>query len=183
LIMLRHNTRGRVTWIYAMSRSLVLLALLIVAMASDIKPSQSRVPVVTPGPDATARITLPNGHVIRVPREPGQVGISDPQTASDHSTVGWLVEYSIDGLNYPISGTLVAWRDGQVRRRFGTAQAFYSWAFYSRGTQVAFHTGPTHGEQTSHCELHDIKTGRAVAKWDGDLQSSNKPDWVAGLSH
>jgi hypothetical protein len=65
----------------------------------------------------------------------------------------------------------------------GTDQAFYSWAFYSDGQQVAFHTGPMHFEQISHCELHDIKSGRRLAEWDGDLQSSDRPNWVSGLQH
>jgi hypothetical protein len=169
-----------------MTRPLLSLALLLVALTRQSETSQVRSVVVTAGSDGAARITQLNGKAIRVAKERGQVGIRDPQTALDHRTVGWLVEYSIPHLESPYSlyaETLVVWRDGVVRRRFGTEDGFYSWAFYSGGKQVVFHTGPMHFEQQSHCELHDIKSGRRLAEWDGDLESSDKPDWTSGLHH
>ena len=166
-----------------MTRLPLRVACLLLALAPLTSAAQPGPVTVTPDAHGAALITLPNGKITRVPKERGQVGISDPQSAADDRTVGWLVDYGVEGFSYPVAETLVIWRDGKVRRRFGTDQLFYSWAFHSRGEQVAFHTGPGHGEQKSHCELHDIKTGRKVAEWDGDLESRDKPEWVAGLKH
>jgi hypothetical protein len=117
-----------------------------------------------------------------VPKEKGQVGISEAQVAAD-GTAGWLVEYNVDTVSNPISGMLVLWRDGKVIQRFQSEQVFYSWAFYAGGKQVAYHDGPLHGETASHCELHDVTTGRVIDKWDGDLDADSKPAWTAGLNH
>lgn len=145
----------------------------------------------TPGQDAlpkfvdragVAEITLPDGRRFVAPREKFQVGISEAQAAAD-GTAGWFVEYKVDGVGYPISGTLILWRAGKIIQRFQTEQVFYSWAFYAGAKQVAYHDGPLHGETASHCELHDVVTGRVIDKWDGDLESDGKPAWVAGLKH
>jgi hypothetical protein len=118
-----------------------------------------------------------------IPKERGQTGISEPQTAPDGRTVGWLVEYD-DGVGYPVPGTLIVWRAGKIIGRFRTDQTFYSWTFFGGGAEVAYHVGPLHGEATSQCELHDVASGRLVAVWDGDLDSEGKrPDWTKGLSH
>lgn len=129
-----------------------------------------------------AEITLPDGRKFVVPKETGQVGISEAQLAAD-GTAGWFVEYKVDGVSYPISGMLVLWRAGKIIQRFQSEQVFYSWAFYAGGKQVAYHDGPLHGETASHCELHDLATGRVIDKWDGDLDAAGKPAWTAGLTH
>ena len=167
-----------------MSRSRVLFILLCFGtLGPCVGRSRDRPVVAAPGPHGAAQVTLANGKKTMVPKERGQAGISDPQTAPDDRTVGWLVDYNIESLSYPISGTLIVWRAGKVLRRFGTEQVFYSWTFYAHGKQVAYHTGPTHGEQKSHCELHDVESGRRLAVWDGDLESSDRPDWTTGLNH
>jgi len=138
---------------------------------------------VSAGPDGTAQITLTNGEKITIQKEPGQVGVSEPKKAPD-GTVGWLAEYKVEGLSYPVAGTLLIWRAGKTIRRFPTEQSFYSWTFYAQGKQVAYHVGPLHGGLKSHCELHDAMTGRVIEAWDGDLESgSNRPAWAKGLSH
>ena len=167
----------------SMSQSRMHLFLLLFALAPHIGTSQGRPVVVSAGPKGTAQITRADGSMTTVPKERGQVGISDPQTSPDDRTVGWLVDFSTESLSYPISGTLIIWRAGKVLRRFGTEQVFYSWTFYAHGKQVAYHTGPTHGEQKSHCELHEVESGRRLAVWDGDLESSGRPDWTTGLNH
>jgi hypothetical protein len=145
--------------------------------------SQDKAVGVSPGPDGTARITLASGRTIAIPNERGQVGISDAQIASD-GAAGWFVEYNVDGVSYPIAGTLVIWRAGKITRRFHATQTFYSWAFYAQGRQVAYHIGPLHGEQKSHCELRDIGSGRKIAVWDGDLDAGkSRPVWTGGLNH
>jgi hypothetical protein len=131
-----------------------------------------------------ARVTTPTGSKT-VRKRFGQVGIEDAQTAGDGRTAGWLVMYEMPRVvSYPISGTLVVWRGGAVIRRFRTEQIFWSWAFVADGKHVAYHTGPLHGERTSHCELRNVSNGRLVAQWSGDLDDSiRRPEWTAGLDH
>jgi hypothetical protein len=161
----------------------LLIPLLFVGPFPNVGMSQGQAAAVTAGPDGAARIALANGQKATVRKERGQVSISEPQIAPD-GTVGWLVEYSVDGLSYPVAGTLIVWRAGKTIRRFPAGQSFYSWAFYAQGKQVAYHDGPLHGESKSHCELHDAESGRMIAVWDGDLESDGKrPAWTKGLSH
>jgi hypothetical protein len=99
--------------------------------------------------------------------------------------VGWLVDFDDPGAppGYSgLAGTLVIWSNGKVRQRFRIEQVFYSWSFVDGDTKVSFHTGPTHGEQSSYCELHDIKTGNLLDTWDGQLDSDNPvPAWAKSL--
>jgi len=165
-----------------MTRSLRAVCLL-AALAPLVASGELRPVSVTPDSVGAAMITFAHRRVTHVSKERGQIGISDALMASDGRSAGWLVDYRVEGVSDGVAETLVIWRDGKVIRRFRTEQAFYSWAFRSKGAQVAFHTGPLHGEQTSYCELHDVKTGRRLAVWDGNLESANKPTWVAGLKH
>lgn len=127
-----------------------------------------------------AHVVYTNGKSAVVAAEHGQIGIESIQTAGDGQTAGWLVLYTDpDG---PFAGSLVLWRAGKIIRRFQSDQTFWSWGFYAHG-QVAYHVGPTHGESSSHCELHDIESGKLVASWDGDLDDPNRPRWTKGLDH
>jgi hypothetical protein len=162
-------------------------ATLTLLLAGALFPScglaQDRALAVAAGAGGAAQITLSGGRTITIPGERGQVGISDGQIASDGS-VGWLAEFRAEGVSYPIARTLIIWRAGKIIRRFHTAQAFYSWAFYAHGRQVAYHDGPLHGEPKSHCELHEVAGGRTIAVWEGDLTSgSSRPVWTGGLTH
>lgn len=161
----------------------VLTLLLVNALFPSWALAQEQVVAVSAGPDGAAQITLGGDHRITIPKERGQVGIGDAQIASD-GTVGWLAEFGVEGVSYPIAGTLIIWRGGKIIRRFQTDQSFYSWTFYAQGRQVAYHIGPLHGELKSHCELHDVASGRLIAMWDGDLESgSSRPAWTQGLTH
>jgi hypothetical protein len=134
--------------------------------------------------DKKAHITLVDGRKFDVALEPDQIGIEDIKVAPNSNTVGWLVLYpNPDGSHFDsLPGELVIWRGGKVRRRFDTDQVFYSWTFFRAGTQVTYHTGPTHGESTSHCELHNVSDGKLVEMWNGDLDgSAQQPDWVVPL--
>ncbi len=156
------------------------LFLLVLAQAAT---AQDQAVQVAAGPGGAAQITLASGKKITIPKERGQTGISDPRTAQDGRTVGWLVEYD-DGVSYPVPGTLIVWRSGKIIGRFADGPVFWSWTFVAGGAQVAYHTGPLHGEETSHCELHDVESGRLISKWDGDLDSDAKrPAWTKGLDH
>ena len=120
-------------------------------------------------------------HVIR--GELHQVSIESVQEAPDGRTVGWLVDYADPDNGPPNARTLVVFRGGVIVRRFNSEQVFWSWAFFAQGRQVAYHVGPTHGEVQSHCELHDVATGRLLAQWNGDLQDAQRPEWVKRLEH
>jgi hypothetical protein len=165
-------------------RRLFLLALFACALLPSGMVCQERVLSVSTTLGGSARITLPSGGIVSVPKERGQSGVSDGRTAPDGRTAGWLVQYRAGDVDYPISGTLVIWRAGKIIRRFPTGQVFYSWVFYAGGKQVAYHVGPLHGESKSHCELREIENGRLVAAWDGDLDADNsRPPWTKGLDH
>ena len=137
---------------------------------------------VSAAPNGAARITLSDGRSITVPKEPGQVGVAAGRIGPS-GRVGWFAEFRVDGVSYPIALTLVIWRAGRIVWRFHAEQSFYSWAFYARGAQIAYHDGPLHGERRSHCELRDVATGVRIAVWDGDLNAAGgRPAWVGGLT-
>lgn len=161
----------------------ILTFLLVSALFPACGPSLGQAVALSAAPDGTAQIRLSSGHSIAIPKERGQVGISNGQIAPD-GTAGWLAEFSVAGVSYPIAGRLILWRAGKIIQRFQTEQSFYSWTFYARGNQVAYHVGSLHGEVKSHCELRDVASGRLIAEWDGDLASdSNRPGWTDGLTH
>ena len=130
-----------------------------------------------------AHVEYTNGKDVAVAAERGQIGIDAIQIAGDGRTAGWLVLYTNPDGGSPFAGSLVLWRAGKIIRRFQSDQTFWSWAFYADVVQVAYHMGPTHGETTSHCELHDIERGHLAASWDGDLDDPKRPAWTKGLDH
>jgi hypothetical protein len=161
----------------------ILIPFLLSVLLVDTGMAQDQAVAVSAARDGAAQITLANGEKITIQKEPGQVGVGESHIAPD-GTVGWLAEYQVEGLSYPIAGTLILWRAGKTIRRFPTEQSFYSWSFYAQGKRVAYHVGPLHGELKSHCELHDSTSGRVIAVWDGDLESGNdRPAWSKDLSH
>lgn len=117
------------------------LFLLVNAPLSFAGLSQCQTVAVAAGQDGAAQITLAEGKKTRIQKERGQVGISSAHTASD-GTVGWLAEYSVEGVSYPIAGTLIIWRSGKTIRRFPTEQFFYTWTFYAGSKQVSYHVNP-----------------------------------------
>jgi hypothetical protein len=127
-------------------------------------------------------VVTANGREFVVPRDLNQAGVDGIKISDDRRVAGWLVLYRQPYTGSPIAGKLAIWRDGHVVRTFKTPQTFWSWSFASSG-QIAYHTGPTHGEQNSHCELHDVKTGRTLARWEGDLSDPNRPAWTKTLDH
>jgi hypothetical protein len=105
------------------------------------------------------------------------------KVADDGHTRGWLILSPNPAGTSPMATQLRIARDRRIVRTFATEQVFWSWGFESGSKRVAFHTGPTHGEPVSHCELHDIATGKLVESWDGDLQSATRPKWTKVLDH
>jgi hypothetical protein len=159
----------------------ILLLLFMGGLLTRAEHPPARVVAVASGPDGAAHIAL-DGKTLTIRKERGQAGIGEAKIAPNGS-VGWLVEYDMESLSYRYAGKLVLWRAGKVIRRFDSGQSFYSWNFYADGRQVAYHTGPLHGERNSHCELHDIANGRLLAVWDGDIGPGNdRPAWTKGLA-
>ncbi len=72
------------------------------------------------------------------------------------------------------------YRKGKVIQHFAPGQSIWDWQFVENGKQVAFWTGPTHGEFKPHFELHDVNSGRLEASWDGHVYEKHA-DWVSGL--
>jgi hypothetical protein len=171
----------------SMTRSgLRTAGLVVVLLIAGVTASSGFSPVgpvaVASGPDGAARIKLADGRTVVVSTEPGQADIAAGLIAPD-GTVGWLAEFRVEDVGYPVAQVLVIWRAGKIIRRFPTDQSFYSWTFYAGSKQVAYHVGPLHGERSAHCELHDVARGNTVAVWDGDLDVSNgRPVWTEGLS-
>lgn len=161
-----------------------LLCVLIIVQASHSCVHAQQISRAYIDPTGAVHVVLANGSDQKIEKEDTQSGASEVKLAGD-GTVGWFADYSNPDPNRSwemLAGTLVIWRDGRVLHRFQTAQVFYSWSFVEGGKSVAFHTGPLHGEQSSHCELHDAVTGKLLAAWHGDLEDKkNAPIWTHSL--
>ena len=122
-----------------------------------------------------------------IAKDKDQVGTSMVKIAQDRKTVGWTAEYPNIGTSYPIPLVLVIYQNGRIRHRLADGLMIYDWRFWAHGRQVAFCTGTTHGLTTGHCELHDARTGRIVAKVDLPVDEepldSKNPPWAQGLLH
>jgi hypothetical protein len=122
-----------------------------------------------------------DGKDIAVPNEKDQVGNSDVKIAEDKKTVGWMAVYDIEGLTtYPIPLGVVIWKEGKVRQNLGDNLMIYGWRFWEGGKQAAFCSGPVHGDDAVHCELHDAITGRKIAEVAGNPDDKS-PEWARGL--
>jgi hypothetical protein len=161
----------------------LLIFLLFVPLVNVAMFGQDTVLQISADQKNQIHIVSKNGKTTVVAREPGQVGIDSVQIAEDGQTAGWLVLYENPDGGSPLAGTLVLWRSGKIMRHIQVSQTFWSWGFYARGEQVAYHVGPTHGETQSHCELHDVASGRFVTSWDGDLENTKRPPWTKVLDH
>jgi hypothetical protein len=120
------------------------------------------------------------GREILAPKQDREVRAVSAKLASDGRTAGWLSESDDCCTSYPLPLLVVIYRGGRVIQRFATGQSIWDWQFVEKGKQVAFWTGPTHGNYTPHFELRDIDTGKLVASWDGHVREKH-PDWVSGL--
>ena len=133
------------------------------------------------GAGGTANIIDSTGKVLQPPKEKDQVDIASPQISEDRREAGWLGEFPFCCTSYPISLTLVVYRQGKPIRRFkGDARSIFDWKFMEGGKQVAFYQDFLHGTQAQHYELRDVETGRLIDKWDGNL-TAKAPKWTKGM--
>lgn len=122
-----------------------------------------------------------NGIDILAPKEKDQVTCDRPKLADDGKTAGWLVNYENCCTSYPIPLSLIIYRHGIIIHRFQPSlQSIWDWQFLRAGNQVAFWTGPVHGDFVPHFELHDVTSGRLLAEWNGHIDDKH-PAWVTGL--
>ena len=131
------------------------------------------------GPDNQVRLLL-KGNETSAPKLKDQVSCSSPKLSDDKQTAGWLVQYDNCCNSYPLPLTLVIYRHGSVIQRLRPGQSIFDWQFLKDGRQVAFWTGPTHGDFVPHFELHDVQSGKMLTEWNGHLDGPH-PAWVSGL--
>lgn len=98
---------------FVMIRFCIASAFLISIFWADSGMCQEHAVAVSAGRDGAAQITIANGEKITIQKEPGQVGVGESHIASN-GNVGWLAEYQIDGVNYPLAEMLVLWRAGKT---------------------------------------------------------------------
>jgi hypothetical protein len=116
------------------------------------------------------------------PKAGEQVACSSPKIAQDRRTVGWLEDYPNCCTSYPISLGLSIYRNEKVIQHIQPEDnlAIWDWQFVKGGRQVAFWTGPVHGDFKPHFWLYDVGNERWRAKWNGHLDEK-PPSWTAGL--
>lgn len=121
-------------------------------------------------------------------KEPEQVGFDLPQISPDDHAVGWLEMYPNCCTSYPIPLALVIYAHGKLRKYRGSGLPVWQWRFEAQGKQVAFEQETVHGGMGVHYELHDVKTGRLLAKYDPPFHSADSgdigtpPRWVAEMN-
>ena len=165
---------------------MLLIATFLSSISAESKSSEIIVRVYADHNNDTHIVLGTKEAVIRP--KPDQAGIDQVKIADDHRTAGWLILFP-DPNNSPIyrssdiPQSLVIWRNGKIVRTFEPEQTFWSWSFVDGGDRVAYHSGPLHGERSSHCELREVSTGRLLASWDGDLDQADRPGWTKSLDH
>jgi len=140
--------------------------------------------------DASGQLRiLTNGRRQIVPKkEPEQVAFDLAQISPDGQTVGWLEMYPNCCTSYPIPLALVIYANGKLRKFTGSGLPVWRWRFEAQGKQVAFEQETVHGGMGVHYELHDVKTGRLLAKYDPPFQTADSadtgkpPQWVAEMN-
>ena len=121
------------------------------------------------------------GKTMNLAQEPSQVSARALAISPDRQAVGWLVEAPNCCTSYPIPLTLMLLRPGAKAMRLGAnGLAIWGWAFRAGGAQVAFYTGPVHGDYIPNYQLHDVRTGRLIDTWIGREQRQ-APEWARGL--
>lgn len=110
--------------------------------------------------------------------------VSGP-TASKHRSgpgglEGWTLSYVISGDTESYPEILVIARKGQILRKIKGDPFIWSWMFLKGERQVAYETGPLHGEVS--CILADLSTGRQLADYDCYHElPPDTPSWVNEL--
>jgi hypothetical protein len=163
----------------------VILALAVILAVTSWSPAQGSAKaseIVKTDIDSRGRIHIIDsaGKEAVPPFDNDQVDCSSAKIAEDRHTVGWLAEYPNCCTSYPLPLALVIYRDGAILRQIAPGQSIWDWQFLRQGSRVAFWIGPTHGDFIPHFELHDARSGKLLAQWDGHVDQKH-PAWVEGL--
>jgi hypothetical protein len=129
--------------------------------------------------DSDSRVHVINGDgkEVILSKEKGQESVEQPVIAGDNRTVGWLVNFPNCCTSYPISMTIVLYRDGRIIQRLGNGMGVFKWYFVKGGEQVAYYSDTVHSNLAPQLTLVDVATGKTLEKWargDGTL-----PAWAA----
>src|SRR5438270_8046106 len=155
-------------------------AVAMLAVLPGIAQTSKSLTAVNIGSDGIVHIVRSDGSEFIAPKEKDQVSSSSSKIADDKSTAGWLVNYENCCTSYPIPLTLIVYRPGRPLHKFGDGMSIGDWSFWVGGKQVAFYTNTVHGGLAPHYELHDVRTGRLIEKWEGHPDSKS-PAWVHRL--
>ncbi len=127
------------------------------------------------GDDATLHVIYADGKTKLLSKEPLQVACDSVTVASDEHTVGWSILVANCCTSYPIA-TSVAVLHNDRKRIFSGDQMIWRWQFVGDAKKLAILSGPVHGN-ASAATLYDIRSGRQLAKWNGDGVA---PLWASG---
>jgi hypothetical protein len=95
--------------------------------------------------DGKAHVAFANGVDKIIKPQPEQVGCADVSVADDGRTVGWSVLVHNCCTSYPISTSIVVYKDGH-QHVITARQMIWKWRFIEGGSQIAVLSGPVHGE-------------------------------------
>ncbi len=134
-------------------------------------------------PSGDLRILTKDGREIIPKKEPDQVAFDKVEVSPDGHAVGWLALFPNCCTSYPIPLKLVIYANGKLRTFTGSGLPVWRWCFEAGGKQLAFEQETVHGGMGIHYELHDVRTGRLLSKYDPNSEASGKPPkWVAELN-
>jgi hypothetical protein len=163
--------------------ALVVTSHLIASQTGQRNSSLQRYSSVTIDGNRQLHIVMATGREVIPPREKGQIAYAKVSISTDHTTVGWLVEYPDASVAYykgaAIAGELVLFRSGKIFHRFQAVQVFWDWKFEDGGRKVAYSTGPTHGG-AAECVLREVESGAVLAQWNVDPKVT-PPEWARSL--
>ncbi len=159
----------------------VLILTILVALATGLAArSVGSLTRVYAGSDGAAHVVDATGRDTALPKQRGQVAVSEPRLSPDHSAAGWLIEEDNCCTSYPIPLRLGLYRNGRVTILSADWGMIYDWAFEDGGAEVAISTGVVHGRSTAYLELYEVRSGRRVSRWIAS-PDDRPPSWAAGL--
>ena len=95
--------------------------------------------------DGKAHVAFANGVDKIIKPQPEQVGCADVSVADDGRTVGWSVLVQNCCTSYPISTSIVVYKDGH-QHVITTRQMIWKWRFIERAAKSPFCPAPFTGE-------------------------------------
>ncbi len=160
--------------------ALLAIALGASSLASKAQVAQATVANATLDSSGAIHISYSDGSDVTAPKLKDQVGFGHPIVARDKRTVGWLAMFPFCCTSYPIPLTLAIYRDGKILESISPGRCIFHWIFLLGGSRVALRTEFLHGESHPDYELHDVNSGRLLARWNPS-SSKKQPEWVGLL--